>query len=186
MKTWITHWILTFSPPRRFEKSFSRWLWGDANPKSQHAGGRLGVVVTSIWWSNEVWEWKISVCRGLRPASVGDYCMFGCCKVLVLINAIDHSLMILLSGMLAGVIRVKQECLWGPNWVFFPILPSVEMWCVFMNNFFTGPRNLRFSSGPPSNMFRNAGTNFLTDLPTTEPPVFSKKGVKKGVFVNYP
>lgn len=56
---------------------------------------------------------EISTCRGLRPASVGDYCMFGCCKVLVLIIAIDHSLMILLLGMLAGVIRVKQACFWG-------------------------------------------------------------------------
>lgn len=47
------------------------------------------------------------VYSGLRPAGVGDYCLFGWCKVLLFIIAIDHSFMILVLGMLVGLIRVK-------------------------------------------------------------------------------
>ena len=60
-----------------------------------------------------------SVCRVLRPASMGDYCVFGWCKVLLFIIAIDHSFMILVLGMWAGLIRVKQGCFGGQNAGFY-------------------------------------------------------------------
>jgi len=42
METWITNVILTFTPPRLFKKSFSRWLEGIANLCGEQPGGVLG------------------------------------------------------------------------------------------------------------------------------------------------
>jgi hypothetical protein len=118
METWITHWILTIFPPCLFKKSFSRWLWGVGTLVTKLPAGVLGsdYVILVVQSRSRVGR---SICRVLRPASMGDYCVFGWCKVLLFIIAINHSFMILVLGMWAGLIRVKQGCFGGQNAGFY-------------------------------------------------------------------
>jgi hypothetical protein len=160
METWITQWVLTFTPPCIFKKSFSRWLWGAANVDGKLPGGVLGsgyvILVVQIRF-----RVGMSVCSRLRPASVGDYSVFGWCRVLLLIIAIDHSFIVLVLGMLAGFIRVKQGCFGGQMWVFFD--SSKCFFCGFsLKQLFPPPFDIILPSWPHFHTFGNAGTNFHT------------------------